>query len=272
MSKSKISSSLKKKRNITIIKKYGAIFIFILFFVSLFVLFLTIDKIKINNIVVAGNSSVVTEEIVNVIQKELDEKYLWVIPTDNFFLLQRFEIPVEILDNIKKIKTVEINLEGFNTLKVIVSERVSESLWCFGVPENSNGCYFMDSYGFVFNKAPELTNNIFIKYYGFILKDNPLGENYFSLDKFKDIKYFISEIKKIGFKPESFNAISENQYEIVLSEKAKIVFDDKEDILKNISKLNTLIQNNYIKIDDEFLLKINHIDLRYGSKVHYDFK
>jgi cell division septal protein FtsQ len=272
MSKSKISLTLKKKRNITLIKKCGAIFIFILFFISLLILFLTIDKIKINNIVIVGNSSVSTEDVVNIIQKELDEKYLWIIPTDNIFLLQRFEIPIEILENIKKINTVKISLQGLNTLKVVVSERVSESLWCLGVPEDSNGCYFMDSDGFVFNKAPELTNNIFIKYYGVILKNNPIGENYFSFNKFKDIKCFISEIKKIGFKPESFSVINESQYEIVLSEKSKIIFDNKEDILKNISKLNTLIQNNYIKIDDEFLSKINHIDLRYGSKVHYDFK
>ena len=272
MSKSKISSTLNKKRKIAFIKKVGVIFIFVLFFISLFVLFLTIDKIKIKNIVVVGNSSVLTEDIVTVIQKELDEKYLWIISTNNIFLLQRFEIPAEILENIKKINTVKISLQGLDTLKVVVSERVSESLWCLGTPEDSNVCYFMDSDGFVFNKAPELTNNVFIKYYGVILKDNPIGENYFSLDKFKDIINFISEIKKIGFKPESFSAISESQYEIVLLEKAKIIFDDKEDILKNISKLNTLIQNNYIKTSSDFLLKISHIDLRYGNKVHYDFK
>ncbi|MFA5934863.1 MAG: hypothetical protein WC827_03205 [Candidatus Paceibacterota bacterium] len=272
MAKSKISSSLCNKRRIALVKKIGVIFIFSLFFISLFVLFLTTDKIKIKNIVINGNSSVSTEEITKIVREVLDEKYLLIIPTDNFFLLQRFEIPEETLINFKKIKVVDVSLYGFDTLKISVIERVSESFWCFGSPEDSKDCYFMDSSGFIFAQAPSFTNNILIKYYGLISKADPVGENYFSSDKFEKIKYFISELKKMGFDPESFFAINEHQYEISLSGGAKIVFDDKEDLLENLLKLKTLIGNDYIKTDKDSISKINHIDLRYGNKVHYDFK
>ena len=272
MSKSKISSSLSKKRKITLIKKIGVIFIFVLFFVSLCVLFLTTDKLKIKNVVVNGNSSVSAEEIVNVTQNELNERYLWIIPTDNFLLLQRFEIREHILENFKKINDVKINVDGFNTLKIVVSERVSESFWCSGDLDNSENCYFMDNSGFIFAEAPDFTNNIFLKYYGFVSEKDPIGRSYFSSDKFVKIGNFISEIKKMGFDPESFLAIDEHQYEIVLSGGAKIMFDDKEDFSKTLLKMNTLIENNYIKTDKDFMLKINHIDFRYGNKVHYDFK
>ena len=272
MSKTKISSTLNRKRKIAFVKKIGAIIIFIIFFISLFILFLTLDKIKIKNVGVIGNSTVYTEEILNLVQKQLDEKYLWIIPTDNIFLLQRFEIKKEILENIKKIKSVEISMDGFNTLGITISERVSESFWCSGQPDDSKKCYFMDDSGLIFAEAPDFTNNIFMKYYGLILKDNPIGENYFSPDRFKKIKDFLFEIKKIGFNSEDYFAIDEHQYEIVLSGGAKIMLDDKEDFSKNILKLNTLIKNGYIKTDLESISKIKHIDLRYGNKVHYDFK
>lgn len=272
MLKSKISSSLCKKRRITFLKKVGVISIFVLFLFSIFVLLLSTEKIRIKNISVVGNSSVSTEEIIKLVQKELDEKYLWIIFTNNIFLLQRSEISEKVLENFKKIKDITLDLDGFNNLKIIVSERVSESLWCLDNIKISEDCYFMDDFGFIFTKAPNFTNNLLIKYYGAIFDEDPIGKTYLPLDKFKEIQNFISEISKIGFKPESFQIINEKQYEVFLLGKAKIIFDDKESVLKNISKLNTLIENNYIEINDDFVSKINHIDLRYGDKVHYDFK
>ena len=272
MSKSKISSTLSKKRKLALVKKIGVIFIIVLFFISLFLLFLTTDKIRIKNIIVIGNSSVLTEEITKIVRSELDERYILIIPTDNIFLLQRFEIKENILEKLKKIKTVEVSMDGLDRLKISVSERVSESFWCSGEPENYKDCYFMDDSGFIFAEAPNFTNNIFIRYYGLFLEVYPVGKNYFTSDKFTKIGAFISEIKKMGFDPESFLAIDEHQYEIILSENVKMMFDDKEDFSKDILRLKTLIKDNYIKIDKDSISKINHIDLRYGNKVHYDFK
>ncbi|MFA6797352.1 MAG: hypothetical protein WCR40_01445 [Candidatus Paceibacterota bacterium] len=272
MPKSKISSSLSKKRKTIFIKKIGVIFVFILLLISLFILFLTNDKIRIKNVSVVGNSSVSIEEISNIVEEKLNKRYLWIIPTDNIFLLQRFKISKEILKNIKKVKTVKINFENLNEIKITISERVSESIWCFKQLKEISDCYFMDDFGFIFAKAPYFTNNIFLKYYGLILDDDPIGRNYFDPDKFEEIKIFISEIRKMGFEPESFFAIDGHQYEVTLSGGAKIMFDDEEDFSKNLLKLSTLIENNYIKTEIEEITKINHIDLRYGNKVHFDFK
>ncbi len=273
MSRSKIGSTLNKKRKITLLKKVFFIFIVMLFLFSLFILSLTNKKIRIKeNIKIIGNSSVSSEDILKIVNRELDQKYLFLIPTDNFFFLRRNKIKESIYNDFKKIKKINIDLDGFTFLNLDIKERISDGLWCDGTPERYKNCYFMDDEGFVFAMAPNFTNNIFIKYYGFILKDNPIGENYFYPDRFEKIKIFMSEIKKLGFNPKFFVVIDEHQYEIILSEDVKIVFDDKEDLLKNILKLSVLLENNYIKTDIDFISKINHIDLRYGNKVHYDFK
>ena len=272
MAKSKISLNLNKKRKIAFVKKIGVIFVLVLFLISLFILFLTTEKIKIKKIEISGNLTVSDAEIISVVKKELEEKYLWIIPTDNIFFLQRFEIQRDVFEGIKKIKNVKVVLDNFNILKIKVLERDSDSLWCLGSPDDPKDCYFMDGSGFIFSKAPDFTKNIFIKYYGFIFGDDPIGKNYFLEEKFREIKNFISEIKKIGFEPELFFAIDEHQYEIIVLGDVKIMFDDKEGFSKNILKLNTLIENDYIKTNLESISRIKHIDLRYGNKVHYDFK
>ena len=71
--RSNIGTSLNRKRHTSLLKKIGAYFIFILFFISLGILGLTKEQVRIKSIVVSGNSSVSTDDILKIVYLEMNK-------------------------------------------------------------------------------------------------------------------------------------------------------------------------------------------------------
>ncbi len=261
---SKINSSLNKRRRLSLLKKVGYVIIFVLFFLSLLILGLTNEKVQIKSVEVMGNISVPKEDILNIINNNLDKKYLYIIRTDNFFLLKRWSIKREILREMKKVRDVSISFHGLDAFEVSITERVGKSTWCDS--QTGSKCYFMDIDGFIFTEAPEFSNNPFQKYSG-LITGNPIGQSYFNSVRFGQISQFFSTLDNMKFEPKLFNALDEHKYEVRLFSGSKIIIDDKKTFEKDIIDLQAVIDNGYIKTDLEFLKKIQYIDLRFGNKV-----
>ena len=269
---SNISRSLVNKRRHLFYKKVFVWFIFILFFLSLGVLGLTRKEVRIQEINISGNSTVTKGEILDIVEEEIGERYLWIIPTDNILLFQRFGIPRIILNRIKKIESVSIRFTSLTSIDIEITERVPEYSWCKNMGRELPECYLMDKNGFVFSELPPTDSRSFVKYFGLITENNPIGINYFNDLRFAEINKFFQELKNINLNPYSFNAISIDEYEVDLVDGGKILLNNKEDLGKTLINLKSLIDNGYIKIGTANLKKINHIDLRYGDKVHFDFR
>lgn len=267
--RSNISASLNKKRKIGLFKKIFAYFIFILFFISLGVLGLTTDQARIKNIIVSGNTSVTTDEILKFVNGETGINYLWIIPTDNIILLRRAEIQKQILNNITKIGEVDVLTNGIDSIEISVKERQSKNLWCKGQPTAVKNCYFMDSDGFIFEDAPIFSEDAFPEYFGLIVDDNPLGKFYLK-DNFKKISGLFYGLKNISFWPKYFNASDEHEYEVYILGGGKILVNDKKSFESSLINLQALVSNNYIKNDAESLKKIKYVDLRFGNKVNFE--
>ncbi len=266
-STSKINSTLSKRRRLSRFKKVGYNIIFALFFISLLVLGLTSEKVQVKAVTISGDLSVSEVDILSIVEENLSERHLFIIRTDNFFLLKRGEIKEEVLNKLKKIESVGLSFHGLNRIEVSVSERVAKYLWCNATPTTYKNCYFMDNDGFIFTEAPDFSGNPFPKYFGLIKAENPIGQNYFEIDRFKEISQFFKTLADMKFGPVSFNSIDIHQYEIYLSSGTKIIFDDKKDLAKNTVNLQALIDNGYVKTELDSLRKIKYIDLRFGNKV-----
>ncbi len=268
---SNIGASLNRKRKLSRIKKFGAYFVFILFFLSLANLGLTNQKVRINNIEISGNSTVLTDKIMEIVENSLNVKYLWIIPTDNIILLRRSEIKNHILNNFKKINSVDISIHGINKIEITVTEREVKYLWCKGTPISQKDCYFMDTEGFVFERAPVFSEDAFTEYFGLILDENPIGQTYL-INKFKDITGLFSAFEKMSFQPINFNTVNEHEYEIYIVGGGRILINDKKSFESSLTNLQALVDNKYIKNDVESLKKIKYIDLRFGNKVNFELK
>lgn len=266
--RSNISTVLRKKRHLSLRKKIFAYCVFVLFFISLGVLGLTTKEVRIKEVKVLGNSSVPTEEITKIADDEMKTSYLWIIPTDNQFLLRGNEIKNKILENIKEIASVKILMSGIDKIEIKVVERESKNLWCKGTPINIGNCYFMDSSGFVFESAPTFSSDSFPEYFGLIVDANPIGQYYFK-DNFNNISNLYSTLGRISFQPKYFNALDEHEYEIYILGGGKILMNDDKSFESELTNLQALVNNGYIKSDTASLSKIKYIDLRFGNKVNF---
>lgn len=266
--RSTISTSLKRKRKISLAKKIFAYFIFILFFISLFVLGLTTEQARIKIVSVSGNLSVPYSDIMKITDNEMGLHYMFIIPTNNILLLRKSEIKKRILNEIPKIGSVDILLRGIDRIEIAVVERESKYLWCKGSVAEQKGCYYMDPNGFVFQEAPQFSDNTFAKYFGLISKLDPIGQFYFR-DSFRNISNLFEALKRMSFEPVYFNASDEHEYEVYLSGGGKILLNDEKSFESSLTNLQALMDNGYIKTDSDFLKKINYIDLRFGNKVNF---
>lgn len=264
--RSNIGASLNRKRQASFLKKLFVYFIFTLFFVFFGVWGLTTDKARIKSIVVLGNITIATEDIMNSADSEINQYYLWIIPTNNILLLRSDEIESKILNDIKKINSVKVMIDGIDKIEISVTERQSRDLWCMGNPTVPKDCYFMDVDGFIFEQSPIFSEDSFPKYFGLIAENNPIGQTYFK-NNFRNIAGLFNGLKNISFNPKYFNALDEHEYEIYLSGGGKILVSDSKSFESSLINLQALVSNEYIKNDAVSLKKIKYIDLRFGNKV-----
>lgn len=281
-SSSNINSSLNKKRRQILLRKVIILSV-VFFFLIIGTLFgITSNKLKIQNISVTGNTSISREQILSMTDNGINKKYVWFIPTNNFFLLRRSIIESDILNNVQRVKSVDVSFVDLNTLDISIVERQPYALWCSGTANAQGACYFIDKEGLVFSQADD-TGTTTQKYFGLIQGD-PIGKIYFpnnidgtasvgssfSVNRFKNISAFFSLLIKMNLEPVSFSAIDDHEYEINLSYGGKILLNNSKPFEKSITNLQALLDGGYIKTDESFLKKIKYIDLRYGNKV--DFK
>ena len=267
--RSNISTSLRRKRQMSLLKKIGIYSIFILFVICLVNYGLTANVVRIKNIVVSGNNSVATEDILKIVNTELDKVYLKVTPTDNILLLRSSIIENKVLNTYKKIGKVDVIIRGITSIEIAVKERKSDNLWCKGTPAESKGCYFMDLSGFIFEDAPIFSNNSFPEYFGLISNADPIGQIYFG-DNFRNISNLYNALKTMSFQAQYFNALNEHEYEIYIFGGGKILINDKKSFESSLTNLQALVDNKYIANDSASLKKIKYVDLRFGNKVNFE--
>ncbi|MFA6227152.1 MAG: hypothetical protein WC631_01555 [Candidatus Paceibacterota bacterium] len=270
--RSNIGLSLNSKR------RKNFFFKLLSFLAFLFVLFIFISicsyypDFRIKDISVSGNSTVSSEEIVNIVKNILSKKYLFVLNRDNQIFLPRFGIEETLLDNLKKIESIRVGISGVQGINIYVVERSVFALWCDGGSITSNDCYFIDKNGIIFSDAPIFFGNPFPKYLGGHSGTNIIGTNFLDERVFTELSSLFKGIYNLNINPVGVLSLPEGEYEIYLFDGGKININDKQDFNVSLRNLKALIDSGDIKTDKTFLSKIKHIDLRYGNKVHYDFK
>ena len=268
---STISSSLGKRRRKHFWLKVLFLFTFLLVVIAGLISLTHYSGIRILEITVIGNGSVPESDIKDFVKSELDKGFLFVIARDNIVLCPRIAIKNGLTNQFKKLKSAEVSFGSLNNINISVSDRVEAGLWCSGLPSDKKQCYFMDSFGFVFAEAPDFSGSPFQEYFGMIKDVDPIGQNYFDSETFSKMTTFFAGAKDAGFSPETFLSLGGGEYEIGLALGGKINLNDKKDFSESLRELKALVDDGYIKTDTATLSKINHIDLRYGNKVHFDY-
>lgn len=240
-------------------------------------------KITINNINVSGNHIVSTESITENVLKNISGKYVYLFSKSNSFIYPQNEIYNDLLLNFPRIEKLSVNLDGLNTLHIDIIERVGSYLYCGGVvPIDKNevgeNCYFINDDGFIFDKAPYFSGNIYFKYYVDIKDDNPLGKQVLPKDYFHRLMRFIENTRNTGLDPVYVVIQEDGVNHLYLNHKEGNT--KPELIFKKDADLDTLFENLSLAMNKkEFKNEIDskydsllYIDLRFKNKVLYKFQ
>jgi hypothetical protein len=264
----------------------------IIFFAIIFVLLLVglaflsyWHEINIQDIQIEGNKIIDKQDIKKVAQENIEGKYFWIFPKTNSFIYPVKKIEENLSEKYKRLKDIKIDVDAndLKTLWISVSEYDGKYLWCGDKIIDSfvdQQCYFLDADGYIFDKAPYFSGEVYFKFFGNAVSDltNPVGST-FALDYFKNLISFKESIEKMNLKPVIFYLEDTEDGSFYLSSETsapnapKILFKLDSDYTKLVENLQSAITTE--PLQTELKNKLNdllYIDLRYGNKVFYKFK
>ena len=243
-----------------------------------------INRLNIKEIKVSGNNIIESKDIENVVKEQISGHYLWLFPKTNFLIYPKQKIIKILSSKYKRLDNISISVNNFETLYISVSEYKGEYLYCgLLIPAlrsnlSDDKCYFVDSYGYIFDEAPYFSGNVYFKFYGDLglNNGNPAGL-YFMKDNFKKIIQFKNTIEKISLKPTAF-WIDNNKKEgnFALSGEPgmspRITFKIDGDYQKLAENLQASISSEPLRTDIKMKFStLRYLDLRFGNKVYYKF-
>lgn len=229
-----------------------------------------LDALTIHTISAKSNSLVTTGDIAEIANRDMEGNILYLFSKRNFLLYPKTKIRDDIAAAYPILSRVELDLKGFTTLEVSVSERTPKALWCKYVETSDNpftdDCFLMDASGFVYLKAPEFKGSPYVKYYG-RLGDDPLGKS-FEAGKLSKLMEFVEGVRAFDVTPLFLYAADNGDYELHLRYGGRVFFNDDSNLPTTLLNLGTILEDN-ISIPSRREASIDYIDLRYGNRVFF---
>lgn len=279
----------KKRRKVFFYKILLLFFAFLVIFVSL--AFLShVSALNISEIEVVGNKVVDTEIIKAVVEKELTGNYLWFFPKKDILIYPKNNIKKELNNQLKRINNINLTIKNNKILEIDISERVGLYIWCGITPPQigteDRECYFLDKYGYIFDKAPHFSGDIYFKFYGKVYTntgiplsaDDPAG-SYFLKENFEKIILFKQMLEGIELKPVTLYAEDNENLKFSLSggnslsPKPEIIFKSNSDFEILAENIKTALSTEPLQSDfKNKYSSLQYVDLRFGNKVYYKFK
>lgn len=230
-------------------------------------------QILISDVSVSGNKIVEKENILELVKKELSGVNYIFFPKANSFLLSTDNLAEKIKALDPQILTADVSRSGLKGISVEVLERTPEALFCnviFANEDRLSECYFADSSGFIYSKAPDFTASVYARFNNMVTTTPVvIGKNFVDSATFKGLESFVDDLKKNNFEVQSINL--ENEKTTIKLEKGGELYVVKEQDFKTVMQnLLTLINSKEFKGRIENgELRFNYIDLRFGNKLFY---
>lgn len=234
--------------------------------------------ISIKNISVSGAKFVSSDDLANQARKTLAGSYYGLFAKNNILLYPKSEIEKSITSDFSRVKDVQVSSDGKNGIKLLVSEYKPDSLWCAGGGDDpfSDDCYYMDDQGYLFAKAPQFSGKVFFMYYGLLLGENPVGQNYLQAPNpsYAQVSELVKSVEGINLNPVRLYASSQGDFYLYLENGTKIIFSNSQsDLVQVFDNLSVLMNSGEVTDKTGGLIPgIDYIDMRFGNKVYYKMK
>lgn len=237
-------------------------------------------KLTLDGIIVSGNSIIDDKEVKSKVESDLVGNYLHLFSRANIFIYPKKQIYNDLIKSFPRIESLLVYRENLNTLHIEITERLGSYLYCgVEIPEISSeigeNCYFLNNNGYIFDKAPYFSGDIYFKYYLPISFDkaDPSGSQMMDSNRFHELVRFIDRINSISFNPIYLQEEIDNYYSLYLkgeSNNPKILFKKDADLSIIFENLSVAMEKQ--EFSDEIksnYSKLQYIDLRFKNRVVY---
>lgn len=243
-------------------------------------------RVTLQNVAVSGTRVINMTDVETRVREDFSGKYLRLFSKANSFIYPHNYIYNDLLKQFPRIKELSVYRDNLTTLHIGITERAGSYLYCGKVvPEVQTdigeNCYFINDDGYIFDKAPYFSGNVYFKYYMSVTSnDNSalLGSQVIDKERFHALTRFKEGIEYLGFKPIYLVIEEDGAHTMYLNRDKsttipKIIFRKDDDLVTILDNLNTAMSKK------EFANEINskystllYIDLRFNNKVVYKFQ
>ena len=243
-----------------------------------------LPSLKISSVEVTGNKVVDTKDIQDTTMRVLSGKYLFVFPKDNFLIYPQREV-LDLLEvTFPRAEYINASLQG-QKLIIEMKERGGRFLWCGDEPSSDSTneeCYFTDGRGYIFDKAPYFSDNVYLKIYGIRVSQNEsiIGSRVLPEDSFLKAVNLRAVLYEKGVQARYLYLKEDGDYEFYLthssSESAtrpRIFFFMNADFATIANNLISALENEPLKTDfKEKYSSLEYLDARFDNKVFFKFR
>ena len=229
-------------------------------------------RLQVNKFSIIGASVIDSLDIETNVQKQLEGKHLWFFPRTSILLINKEGIEKQLKKDFSRAETVSVKRLNINTLSIKIKEYDAMYLWCL---EKEDDCYFLDSRGVVYNKAPIFSGNAYPK----IITGAPLETLPFKAMNDENLAFITSLVKglsDINIDQVAFRVISKQKMEIDFvhnKDISKIIIDQTLEPSTTLEYLFSAIRaKSFQDLFKDSQRKLLYIDLRFSNKVIYKFQ
>ena len=229
--------------------------------IGLFYLICFWDFFQVEKIEISGNQEIKTENIKNLIEKEISKKILF-IPSKSIFLADLKMTEKNLLEKYPQIAEVNLERKFPRGLKVEIEERKPVAI--FIQDEDS---FFIDKEGVIFK---EDTNNEMLKIKNLIFSEElKLGERVIEKEKLSQILEIETGLEKdIKVQIETAEIVSDRRLNVKTSEGWEIYFNLENDLDWQITELGLVLEKLEKQVLPGKRENLEYIDLRF-DKISY---
>jgi hypothetical protein len=236
-----------------------------------------------NKVVVTGTRIINISEVERTVEAMLAGKYLYIFSRNNSFIYPENQIYDKLMATFPRIDRLSLRRDGLNNLKIEISERAGSYLYCgASVPEVEvevgENCYFVNNDGYIFDKAPYFSGNVYFKYYVPLPENTePLSSQMLPSEDFHKLVRFVDGISSLGLKPThlvigAINSFLYLEHEATATAPYIILKGENnlEDIFNNLS--SSMEKSEFANEIHSKYTTLLYIDLRFKNKVLYKFQ
>lgn len=210
------------------------------------------------------------ERVRAIASREADTKVLFFLPRHNTFLYPTASLEKAITRDAPEFKNADVRHESFRTVLISVEAREPFALWCGDIvplPGDPPGdCYTLDKNGTIFFHGNTLHASSTAPYFYGALGEgagNPLGAQFLDPERFARLVAFIDLLRSQNLSVEASVTIDEDEGELRLMDRTRILFRSTDDSAKLARRLALLLES-----ENAPQLPLEYIDLRFGDRVY----